>query len=179
MPREKISDTVNTDDLAKLFDIPTWDDISERNDYSEAYSAGRREALKEGLSEDEADEQGQKWEQAEQDEGFNKWHDGLMHVAEELFGQHNLELTPKGKHGGKRAFEFKVSPTKSWTDSAAKIVETINGVGQFEFRGVKDFMESGPYTAREAVLHHLHQISNYPEVYGGGSASSMYDRYVR
>lgn len=180
MAKSKYSDTTDLDKLAKLFGIPTSDELSEMNDFSEAYSAGRREALADGATEDEADEKGLEYEQAEQDELYSRWSDGVTHVADELFGRHGLELSPKhpDKKSG-RSFEYKIFPSKSWNDAANKIRETVNGVGDFHFNTLKEFLDSGPYTAREAVLSHLGYISDWPNVYGNSSPSRMYSDYVR
>ena len=60
-----------------------------------------------------------------------------------------------------------------------KIRETINGVGDFHFSSLREFLDSGPYTARQAVLGHLRSIRSYPAVYGGSGAHQMYEQHWR
>lgn len=76
----------------------------------------------------------------------------------------------------KRRYDFKIVPSNSWDDAANKIRETINGVGTFHFNNLREFLSSGPYTARQAVLSHLGYIKRYPDVYGGSGARQLYDR---
>lgn len=52
---------------------------------------------------------------------------------------------------------------KRWEDAADKIRETINGVGYFTFYSLREFLESGPYTARQAALSHLHCVLPPPD----------------
>jgi hypothetical protein len=58
-------------------------------------------------------------------------------------------------------------------------MEIVNGVGYFHFDNLKDFLDSGPYTPREAVLSHLHWLKDRAEVYGDVRPNLQYDRAVR
>ena len=157
--------------LATLFDLPQWDDVDERNmDYY--WDAAR------GAGADEEDEEAR--ERAEEkardevrDDLYNNWYDAVHRVAEDLFGEHGLELAPVGK--GKRTYELKIVPKTNWKDAADKIRETVNGVGYFHFNNLKEFLDSGPYTAQQAVLEHIGYIRRYPEVYGSTSPQRMYE----
>lgn len=150
--------TLDVSQLAKLLDLPSWEDIDELNmDYY-------WECVDRDASEEEAMEQ----EFAARDEVERQWRNAVMHAAEQLLGEHGLEL-----QGG--TWEYQLVPTVSWRDAANQIRQTINGVGYFHFGTLAEFLESGPYTAREAVLSHLGYVSRYPEVYGTSSARSLYE----
>lgn len=106
-------------------------------------------------------------------------------VAEAVFGEHGLVLT-ESKHGG-----LKVEPEVSWNDAANQIMDTINGVGAYYFSSLREFLESGPwqrhegrpasrrYTARQAVLSHLHWMRSRSDVYGTASPETMFERQMR
>lgn len=168
--RSKTSDKINIDQLAKMFDLPDWDKIDEMN--QQHYSEMSRGA---------EDEESQiEAERAAQDEVYGQWYDAVESTASQLFEEHGLELEPTGKQGTPtRRYDFKIVPQKSWDDAADKIRETINGVGYFHSDNLKEFLRSGPYTAREAVLSHLGHIKSYPAVYGSGSPRTMYERAWR
>ena len=163
----KTSTKIDVDRLVKMLGLPEWDDIDERN--ADYYHQAARGAEDEDAAADEV-----------RDELFGKWYDAVTGVAERLFGEHGLELDPIGK-GSKapRPYYFKVVPKTNWNAAADKIRETINGVGYFHFNNLREFLDSGPYTATQAVLGHLGSISDYPSVYGGSSARSMYDQAMR
>jgi hypothetical protein len=174
-----VKDKLNTDEIAKLFDIDTYEDLHERNidNLFEAGSYARKEALDSGASEEEAEAAEMKAEEEADTELFHQWHDGVMAAAEYLFEKHRLVLVPVKKSD--YPFEYRVVPEKSWEDAATAIVETINGVGYFHFSSLREFLDSGPYTPRSAVLTHLHYTARYPEVYGDTSARRIYERSFR
>lgn len=176
-------DSINIDEIAEMFELPTWEKLDEMNiDYfGDQRSFAEDYARKHGASEEEAEQEGYKAEEEAQTDLFNKWHDAVMHAAEKLFGEHGLELQGKRVKGKRvsRPYDFKVVPKKSWSDAADKLRETINGVGYFHFNTLKEFLDSGPYTARDAALKHLHWIKDYPAVYGDTSAQRMYDSQMR
>lgn len=165
--RSKTSDKITIDQLAKMFSLPDWDKIDEMN--QQHYWEASRGA-----------EDQEEAEQAEQTEVYNQWYDAVEAAASQLFEKHGLELKPTGKQGtSTRRYDFKVVPQKSWSDAADKIRETINGVGLFHSDDLSEFLRSGPYTAREAVLTHLGHVKSYPAVYGSSSAHQLYDRAWR
>jgi hypothetical protein len=180
MAKKQPADVRNIDQLAKLFGLPDWDEVDERNvDYRfEAGSYAEREAREDGATEEEAEEAGLKAEQEAQDEVYRNWHSGVEAAAEDLFNAHGLALIGRGK-AEPWYYEYKIAPERSWKDAAGKIMDTINGVGYFYFNSLREFLDSGPYTARQAVLEHLGYISDYPEVYGSSSARSIYERAWR
>lgn len=166
----KGTDKINIDQLAKMFGLPDWDKIDEMN--QQHYWEMAR-----GAEDEDAQIAA---ESAAQDEVYGQWYDAVESVGSQLFGEHGLDLQPTGKQGtATRRYEFKIVPQKSWNDAADKLRETINGVGYFHFNTLKEFLDSGPYTARSAVLSHLNHIKSYPAVYGSGSAHDMYERAWR
>lgn len=171
----KYSDKTNIDSLAKMFDIPDFTDLEDRNmDYfwEQCKHAG-----------DDADDDEQreaailKCEEEVRAEYFVTYHNALTAAADEAFDKADLILVPKGNH--KYPFEFTVKPSKSWADSAAKILDIINGVGEFEFANLKEFLSSGPYTAREAVLAHIGYVRRYHDVYGDTSPKRRWENAMR
>jgi hypothetical protein len=188
MPKAKRTNTIDIDHLAKLLGLPKLEDIEERNsDYiMESGGNARDEALEEAkrfdydVSDEDLEEIEMKGQERAQDDVYRSWHNGVESAAEYLFDKHGLILEPiyqKGKGG--YLHEFKILPIKSWEDAAHGILNTINGVGDFFFDSLEDFLDSGPYTAREAVLAHLGYISDYPRVYGDRTARSLFDSSFR
>ena len=167
----KINDKINIDQLAKLFDLPDWDRIDERNQqhyWEMARGAG-----------DDEDAQ-QEAEQEAQSEVYGQWYDAVESAASKLFEEHGLELDPTGKQGTKkRRYDFKIVPSKSWNDAADKLRETINGVGDLHFDNLSEFLKAEASTARQAVLSHLGYIKRYPAVYGGLGANQLYEHAWR
>lgn len=174
-----VSDSLDVDQLANLLGVKPLNDIDyESGNYGYFIDMFKREALDDGMSEDDAqsyaEEKAQAEEQAEVDKAFLEYKDAIDHVAEKLFNEHGLDLTWNAKK-----FVYKIAPQKDWKDAADKIRMTINGVGRFEFSSLKEFLDSGPYTAREAVLSHLGWIPQWIAVYEGGTAAGMVDRRMR
>jgi len=157
------SDKINIDQLAELLNLPSWEKIDELN--HQHYWEVARGAEDELAAESDA-----------RDEVYGQWYDAVEHAASTLFGEHDLELQPVGSKTPSRPHQLKVVPSTSWTSSANKIRETINGVGAFHFNNLQEFLASGPYTARQAVLSHLSWIRRRPDVYGSPSARGLYDR---
>lgn len=167
---DKTSDKTNIDQLAKMFGLPDWDKIDEMN--QQHYWEMTR-----GI---EDEDERMKAEYEAQNEVYGQWYDAVEYAASKLFEEHGLELQPTGKQGtDKRRYDFKIVPSTSWNDAADKLRETVNGVGTFHFNNLKEFLDSGPYTARQAVLSHLGWIRDYPAVYGSFSAHQLYDRHSR
>jgi hypothetical protein len=62
-------------------------------------------------------------------------------------------------------------------ETAAALVEVINGYGLFHFGSVEELISSGPYAdATDAVLKHLHWIAEHGKVYGESSPRGVWDR---
>jgi len=171
---DKGSDKTNIAQLAEMFGLPDWDKIDEMNQHH--YWEMSRGA--------EGEEAQLEAESEARDEVFAQWYDAVEQAASKLFEEHGLELQPAGKSHTKtkaerRPYELKIVPTTSWMDAANKIRETINGVGDFHFNDLAEFLRSGPYTARQAVLSHLGYIQRYPAVYGSQGAKQMYEQHWR
>lgn len=167
MPEQR-SDKITIEALAKMFGLPDWDRIDELN--QEFYWEQARGA--------EGEDAAMEAERAAQDEVFAQWYDAVEHVADKLFAEHGLELVPVRKKD-RRSFELRVVPIHSWKDAADKIRETVNGAGPFYFHSLREFLNAGPYTARQAVLSHLGWIKHYPAVYGGLGPHQMYENAWR
>lgn len=173
---DKGSDKITIDQLAKMLNLPDWEKIDEMNQhhYWEMTRGGKYE-----------DEDAQmKAEQEAQDEVYRQWYDAVEHAAEQILGQHGLGLLAM-KHTRKvnqnyRPHVLKIVASKSWSDAADKMRETVNGVGgTSHYDTLGEFLDSGPYTARQAVLSHLGYIKRYPDVYGSQSARQLYEQHWR
>lgn len=105
----------------------------------------------------------------------SKYISAVESIAEDLLKEHGLKAT----QAKKRVCEYKIVPVESWEDAADRIRMTINGVGYFFFTTVREFMQSGPYTARECTLRHLHWVKDYYSVYGDSNGQSRLDRALR
>jgi hypothetical protein len=173
---KKTSDKITIDQLATMFNLPDWERIDEMNQqhYWE---------MAKGAEDEEAQIE---VERAAQDDVYAQWYDAVEHAASNLFEQHGLELQPAGKwhpstyaktKAERRPRQMKIVPSTSWDAAANKIRETLNGVGYFHFDNLAEFLKSGPYTARQAVLSHLGTIRDYPAVYGSSSAQRMYEQH--
>jgi hypothetical protein len=176
----KSTDRIDIDQLAKLFHLPAFDDVQERN-WEYIANAGDDAIRASDYDEEnsEAEKLREDAEQAAGEELYSKWYDAVEHVADELFGEHGLDLKPVDKRIKLRAYTLRIVPHVSWNDAADRIRETINGVGEFYFEDLQEFLMSGPWTARQAVLAHLGYIRSYPAVYGGPGPNQIYDSFVR
>ena len=95
MPPKKPLQTVTVDDLAKQFKVDTLEDFDQQVSEAESsYSYVYKEALGEGMSEEEAEQAAMKAEQAERDEAVTKYMDAITAVADDLYGKHGLTLVP-------------------------------------------------------------------------------------
>lgn len=170
----KLTDKISIEQLAKMFDLPDWDRIDEMNQqfYWE---------MSKGAEDEDAQMEA---ESAARDEVYAQWYDAVQHTAYELFGHHELELEPiKGRGADRRPYMFRIVPAAAgkhgWQRAAEALRDTINGVGSFHYNNLREFLDSGPYTARQAVLSHLHWIKRYPDVYGTTSAHRLYEHAWR
>lgn len=173
--------------LCKLLGLP--DDI-EPDDGGWAYKAGYDEeyeetykvAIEDGEPADEAEKMadaagataGELSEQAAMDEAWWQHRSAIESSAETAFGWVNLELDFR-KDG-----TVKVEPETTWGAAAHAIKEVINGDGICgHFDTLKEWLDSGPWTPRQAVLAHLGWIKRYADVYGESSPSKLYERHLR
>lgn len=172
----KVNQNTTIDDLATFFGLPDYASLHDDNiDYIfEAGDWAKKYALEQGKSEAEAEEAREEAEMEASDKLHSAWYDGVESAANTLFGEHGLVLKPKGAE--ERPFDFKIVPEFSWDNAATKILETLDGYGAFHFEDLRDFLDSGPYTAKEAVLTHLHWIKQFPVVFGSYSAQHYFDK---
>lgn len=160
------------DDFAESLELPDFDSVRENNEmyldgfYLPAYDV----ALEKGQSEADAEEAGMEAERVGSDELYSQWEGAVESAARTLLEESGLDLV-RVTQG-----TFKLVPEKSWRDAAGKILDTINGVGYFYFSSTQEFLDSGPYTPKEAVISHLHYITSRPEVYGTASAQQLYEQ---
>jgi hypothetical protein len=170
----KLPTKLTIEDLAKLLGLTEWEMLDELN----------IDCFGEGLDwSEEHEEESLKIEAERRDEMYRSWHDAVEAVAERLFGEHGLELVPvKFKRKvppNTRPWEYRVVPKTTWEDAAEQIRQTVNGAGPFYFSSLKEFLDSGPYTYRQAALTHIGWIKDYPAVYGDRSAQMQYDSLMR
>ena len=167
--KKKLKDIFYTGDLAVLLGILEPDDFEERvQEYYSTYSTAESEG-----TEEEREQQALQAETDYLSEEYRKYANAVSSVADEVFGEHGLVLVERGKGG------FKVAPETSWNDAAYKIRDTINGVGSFYFSTLREFLDSGPYTARQAVLSHLHWMASRSDVYGTTSPQRLFESQMR
>lgn len=186
--RSKSADHVTFDELAKDFGLITYDDAMEKGYFDDdaTYGWAHENALRDGASEEEAEEAALAAEMEASNEAHAKWYDATEQAITETLEHGGLAMVttqrkPKG-HSGRafRPYEFKIVPEKSWQDAAKKIVEVINGVGYFEFGSVAELVRSGPYkSVKDAVLKHYHWLKDYGAVYGDDSPTRIYERAMR
>jgi hypothetical protein len=169
-PPKRTTDKLSLDRICRLLGVSTpekWDD-----DNIDSFCGVWDWMVKDGHTEEECQEA----EQAERQEQWEKYRGAVMTVAEEVFDKHGLELTEM-----KRGYVYRVHPNpgRTWSDCANRILATINGYGPFYFSSLREFLDSGPWTPREAVLHHLGWIPDWYEVYEGGKASNRVERRLK
>lgn len=175
----KDNDTT-VDALAEFLELPSWDEVDERNWELVADAGAAAEA--EADEDEDADEVREKAEQEAQGELYASWYDAVMAAAEYLFEKHSLELVPHYKETSKkfqgtqgRPYDLLVVPATTWSAAASALRQTVNGVGEFHFNTTAEFLASGPYTPRQAVFAHIGYVASYPEVYGDKSAQAVYE----
>jgi len=153
--------------------------------YDYVYREALREAIDDEKSESEAEEyaEGKAMEAESKDyeDAFSSYRSNVESVFDRLLGNvgMTLDITEKSKGRGKekyKIYQYKIEPVKSWDDAASQIRQLVNGVGHFHFYTMKDFLDSGPYTPRQAVESHLSYLKRYHEVYGGSSPSVHVNR---
>lgn len=181
MAKKSLKNRFSIDELAGLFGLRSISDFNDRLSgsdgvWAEAYDYAIRH---EGLSGEEAERFASEQEEKASDELVARYVSAIENVAETLLGALDLTVTDLGskKYDGR----FLVEPKHSWRDSAKAVVELVNGVGYFHFSSLREFLDSGPYTDRQAVLSHLHVANDYAVVYGDSSydAQRIVERQLR
>jgi hypothetical protein len=173
----RMTDVMTLDQIAELLGVPTWERIYDLNidHLSDEGHRAYRAAIDEGQSEEEAESTQEAVENESGGELMRTWYGAALRAAEHTFEEHGLILIPSRRDN----LRFKIAPEKSWEDAARRIMDTINGVGMFEFADLREFLASGPYTARTAVLSHLGWIKRASEVYGRPSPRRIYEQAWR
>ena len=169
--------------IATWLGLPIWDTIEEGNldVIGTIGQVAYRGALANGASESEAESARDNAEQEAQRDVWNQWYDGVRRAADQLLADHGLALVPRYTSPRRvganddRPYDLRIVARTTWRQAADQIRRTINGVGMFEFSSLQEFLRSGPYTARQAALSHLHWIKRAPDVYGGPSAQRLYE----
>jgi hypothetical protein len=172
------SDTIEIDALAKLLDIPSFSAIDEATwEYvADAGLFAHDDVVKEDGTDAEAEAAKEKAEGEAQDRIYKAWKASFDGVVSSIFGEYGdlaVESMPK------KEWLYKIRPRESWEKSAKRIMEVINGVGYFHFSSLDEFLRSGPWTARQATLEHLHWVKDGPAVYGDADAHGRFDRAWR
>ena len=168
---DKLKDTFTIEELCEELGIE-YDDGSDW-DFGEVWSIQYDYSLGQGKSEEEAREEAQEAMDSASEDEWKKYAAALENVFEDYFGYADLEVIEK------EGYKYKLLPKTDWKHSATEIVEIINGVGYFRYDSLREFLDSGPYTPRQAVLSHLHWIKQYGNVFGTHSPEQMLARKLR
>lgn len=171
-------DVIDVETLAKLLDLPDYDELHERNaDFIWETARERVDLDPEDPAFDDVmmDEQ----HDVEDEYVFGPWHRGVIAAAFRAFDDHLMGIQevgrpPKGfpKNRTWRPWQYRIRPDKSWRDTARRLVKTIDGVGVFGYSGAQGLIDSGPYTPQSAVISHLHWMRRWPEITG----DTLYER---
>lgn len=171
---------LDLDRIAKILKVDTVSDYQDTlSDSGDTWGYVRDQALREGGTEDEAEEAASKAEQEEQDEYCGKYIDGLVLVFEIELEKIGLDLKPLKKKGQEHAWEYLVGPKKTWRDAAEEIRQAVYGISGWDFGSLKGFLDSGPYTPQTAVDEHLGYVGRLAELYGDTSPKQRLANYLR
>jgi hypothetical protein len=179
-----VSNVYDLEELTEAAGLHTPNQWQDRMDSFErgTYSYTYQEALREGESEERATELAETAEEKERDEEFYRYHGAVMYVLDTAAEGNHLELIPTSPEEA-YPFEFFVRPRGDfgWEHVAIVVMNTIEGEGYFGYQGdLNAFLDSGPYTARQAVLVHLHVVfATWWNVWQSTSASQVFDRQLR
>lgn len=105
---------------------------------------------------------------------FSKFVNVVESVALIFFGYYYLDLECVSPG------QYRISPmgNTSWRQVAARLCRTIKDFGMFYFSSTQEFLDSGPYTAKQAVLNHLHWIAEHSAVYGDQSPHTLVEDFL-
>lgn len=192
MTLKHVENKITWNQMAKLLGVKTPEDKSEEvyenvisGDFGWLHKEVREDLTREyegedSPTEDEIDQEMANREeiiiQDECAEADIEYRRAIRYVMEKLCNAHDLCLIDN-----EDGESFFVEPAEGdWKNAASKIIQTINGVGYFEFDSIETFIDCGPYEdAEQAVLSHLHWIAEWPNVYEGTKAKSMVERQLR
>jgi hypothetical protein len=164
MAKKPVSNTFDFEGLCEAFGLKAdLHKFMESNvDYfGETYAHVYNDAKRKGKTDKAAEKAAEKEERQLSDAAGQAYIYAAYSAIEKQAENHfDLNVEQKGSN------KYTVSPRKDWKTSLKAIIETINGVGYFHFSSVRELLQSGPFTEREAVLSHLHYLKDYGEVYG-------------
>ncbi len=171
------------DNVASMFGLPSWDDVTESNwqNLADLRNHVFQYRIKEGDSEEEAEAKADK---AEQDEDlciYRKWYDAVIAAVTPSLEAHGLCLVDcyKDPTSG-RSYNLKYTTSVNWIHTVYSIRKTVNGVGYFEFSSNKEMRTSGPYDGwRGTAMNHIGWVTSWWEVYGETSPKRAYERHFR
>lgn len=166
------SDTLEALIKVMEIDLPTVEEVDEYNlDYCcEVMSAAKEQAIKDGYTDEEAEEKALEAEGEEMNRIYKEYSSAVLKTLNYLFEFHELELTQLNKH-------YWLVAKKSWKEAADKVAITITGYGMFEYNSGKELRDIGPYKNYcEAIIKHLHWLRYYPDIYGVTGYRRIYER---
>lgn len=180
-PRGAIKLTIY--ELAEMLGLPDYSTVEEQNvdaiseqgyyaDKAEREEIARWESeLSEEEIEARAEKARYKAEEEAQKDLFSQWVGGVDAAAETIWGFHGFDI--QSRHADTARI---VTPARgeTWASVAAKIAQTINGVGL-------TYVEPEEYSRapKKWVAEHLGSMQVQPEVYGTASAERIYEASFR
>lgn len=190
--RKRVSHILTIEALLQALGIKEWEEPDDSEGWTIAYDAALKEAVLDAVddvdddapmladarerAEDCARTKADEAMAAEAHDAWRQWRNAVELIADRFFDQHGLLLDwSKEPRDGK----VRIAPATTWLQAATLTMRTINGVGQFEFADVEEFMTSGPWTAREAALEHLGWIKSYASVYGDRTPQNAVYNHMR
>lgn len=162
---------VDVEDMAKLIGYKMQEDLY----LAEYWTECSRYHLNDGATEDQARDLADRATEKEENRLMVAQMESIKTAFEAMLDDHGMELCPMKRSkwlyrilpcAEVRGSDSRRCAGNGWRHAAQCIRGTINGVGLFQFDNLKDFLDSGPYTMRQAVLEHLHWMKDYPRVYG-------------
>ncbi len=173
MAKKKVSDIFDLDGLARAFGLKAdLDDFMEANidNIAQRGHYVYNDAIRGGKTDRQAEKVREEAEGEAHDEIGKAYISAIFDTIEKEAEKFHLTVIQQKPN------RYKVVPTTDWKTSLREIIDTINGVGMFEFNTIKEFLESGPYTLREGVLTHLHYLADYGHVYGGSTLQRQFEK---
>lgn len=163
----------NLHDLAKLFDLPSWQTIKKlHSDESDEY--GIEYAKKSTWDKDTAFFKGK---ELKEDEQANKWYKAIVSIITTLLDVHKVKLMPVGMPDcSGNHYYFRLRPTSNWKISCRELAKTVNGsTGILLFESEEDLLnQSICETYDQLFMDHLNYIKNYPKIYSEPSTRKQF-----
>ncbi len=153
--------------MARILGVKTPEEFDEelRTIPRDTYGIVLREAIDEGCSDEEAEEKAMAAEDAELAELVRKYESDLVSIFENEAANLKLEISAlKTKPG-----VYAITPKDSWAKSAQAVRSIVHGIAGWWFPSFREFLDSGPYTPRQAVDAHLGYLGEQWKLYGYAS----------